>query len=400
MEAQSDSNLWNRFAKFSMAFAVVGLALSVYATLHHYEVKASGVTDAFCNINDLFNCDDIARSPYSEVNGVPLGVWGVGFFLAQLALLLLGMLKPQTRSEHSFAYIAAVTCGVLVSIALGIIAWTEVGVFCLNCMAIYVVTLAQAIILYLYRAEIPTSFSWRKLGNGLISPIIVVAVTIVFFNVFLRPAPSSKLPPAALEALQKQNFLPVEARIEIDKSPFSGLGEDYRKGPDDAKVVLVEFADFQCPACKNASAMMNRIKKMYGDQILVVFKNYPLDGACNAAIRSKIHEFACSSAAMARCAGEQGKFWQMHDLLFERQPLINLANLKTWGGELGLSTEQIDRCLSSTDMLAKLKADASQGDALQIRGTPTIFLNGRRWQGKGGIETLQLEIDEILQSQN
>src|SRR5690606_25971169 len=111
--------------------------------------------------------------------------------------------------------------------------------------------------------------------------------------------------------------------IPINTSPYSGFGEDFRKGGDQAAVVLTEFADFQCPACASFAPTLETLHKDFGDRILIVYKNYPLDTTCNPQLSNQIHEFACDMAVAARCAGQYEKFWQFHDLAFARQSSVS-----------------------------------------------------------------------------
>lgn len=379
-----------------LILAVLGIGASIYSTMHHLEVKASGKTDAACNINDTFSCDEVALSKFSEVAGVPLGIFGLGYFLAALVLLVIGLRGGKPAKEHLHGYIAMVTVGVIVSATLGTISATMLGTYCVTCIAVYVLTGMQAATLLIWRKDLPGNFSVKNAFSGATTGVIAVAAVVLVFN-FTKSYLVTKT--VENNAVVNKDLPALSATAEvipISKSAYSGLGEDYRKGNDDAKVVITEFADLQCPACARISETLGAIAKEYGDKVLVVFRNYPLDPACNSAVKAKIHEHACNAAILARCAGQTGKFWQFHDIAFAMQKDMSANTMRQWGSQLGLSDEQMTTCLSSKDMLAKIQEDVDLGNKLGVDSTPTIFLNGREVLGGKGVSELRSEIDQLL----
>jgi protein-disulfide isomerase len=141
---------------------------------------------------------------------------------------------------------------------------------------------------------------------------------------------------------------------------------------------------------------MTALHRDYGDKIQIVFRNYPLDKSCNVSMQSKMHEFACSAAILARCAGQYGKFWEYFRTVYANQEKISDANLKAWGLQIGLTQEQMDTCLASPDILAKIKDDVSLGNRLGVNATPTLFLNGQKIIGDKGINDIKRRIDDNL----
>ena len=123
---------------------------------------------------------------------------------------------------------------------------------------------------------------------------------------------------------------------------------------------------------------MREVAKTYGDKILVVFKNYPLDKSCNPDMNSDFHKFACYAAVMARCAGTYGKFWQMHDKIYDNQRELSINNIEKWAKSLGLSDKQISQCRDSKDIKNKLIDDIKEAKKADLQGTPTIYINGHR----------------------
>jgi protein-disulfide isomerase/uncharacterized membrane protein len=385
----------------SIFIAAIGTVLSIYASHHQFELMSSGSTDSYCNINDQFSCDDVARSEYSTAFGIPLGVWGLGFFIAQIVILILAMAKPATLIEHIYGQVALTGVGLLGSIALALISAISIGKYCLNCIGVYSVCLVQFLALLKFRRDLPTGYTFQKMTNGGLSAAIVVGLVAGGFHLtrdsWVSPKSSSTTPSSQRNSQDSGlDLSPVAAEVRVDKSPYSGMGEDFRKGSDEAKAVIVEFADFQCPACKSAFELLKQVQKNYGDRVQIVFKNYPLDKTCNSSVQQQIHAHACEAAVMARCAGMQGKFWEMSEKLFNGQAGMDSDKIKLWALSIGLTEEQINGCRSSKDILAKIADDVKQGNQLNVNATPTIFINGRQILGGRSYETIQAEIERIL----
>ena len=386
-----------------IVIAALGLLLSVYTMIHHLELKATGATDAFCNINSTFNCDDIARSKYSELFGIPLGIYGAGYFLSLAVLLITSRIKSQYRNDALHTYRFLVYSGVGVTLVLAGLSFFALGKGCLNCIGVYILCMAQAGAVIAFKDRLPNvDNAMKSLSNGLTFALIPMALAVGSFTLLKPSSPNfhADVPQTgavpARPAPADQVIFGATQVIELNRSPFSGLGEDYREGPDDAKVVIVEFADFQCPACKHAYSMLKQLKLDFGDRIQVVFKNYPLDQKCNKAITHKMHEFACDAAMLSRCVGKKGNYFAIHHLLLDRQEQLSTENAKAWAKEMGLSDAEVQECLVSADVMAKIRDDIAQGDKVGVEGTPTLFLNGRKIQGASNDDGVRRAIEHAL----
>ena len=141
---------------------------------------------------------------------------------------------------------------------------------------------------------------------------------------------------------------------------------------------------------------LKQLKSEFGDQILVVFKNYPLDKSCNDNIKRKFHEYACEAALAARCAGNNGKFWPMHDMIYDNQISLGSENLRKYAERFGVDRATLKECLTSADLVAKIKDDITLGNKLGVESTPTLFFNGRKMSGGRSIELMRAEINNLL----
>jgi protein-disulfide isomerase len=252
----------------------------------------------------------------------------------------------------------------------------------------------QAGLLVAGRRALPWDFDAKNVTSGGATAAIVVAVAVIAYNLLHSATPAREGPTAAQKDVP--TLSPKAEEIPVTKSAYAGLGEDYRKGGDDAKVTIVEFADFQCPACRSMTGTLDALQKEYGDRVLFVFRNYPLDAKCNSSISGSFHENACNAATLARCAGQYGKFWQFYETAYANQKDMSPTTLKQWANDVGLTDEQITQCQASQDILAKIKDDVALGNKLGIDSTPTIYINGRKVLGGRSAAELRTQIDQLL----
>jgi protein-disulfide isomerase len=185
---------------------------------------------------------------------------------------------------------------------------------------------------------------------------------------------------AKLRSENKVNVMltPPRFKVASDNGPWSG-GKN-------APVTVVEFSDFQCPYCRAAETGVKQVRAKYGDQVKFVYEDFPLG----------FHEHAMDAARAARCAGEQDKFWQYHDALFQDQSKLAVADLKAEAAKLGLDNKKFASCFDKQKPDAAIKASQAQGEALGVNGTPTFFVNGRELTGAQSADKFDAVIDEEL----
>ena len=158
-------------------------------------------------------------------------------------------------------------------------------------------------------------------------------------------------------------------------------------GSKEAKVVIVEFSDFECPACRAANPIVKEITKEYGDKILFAYRHFPLVAT---------HRYALKAAEAAEAAGEQGKFWEYQDTLFEHQENLKTEDLKKYAQELELDMEKFNESLDSGKFKDKVTTDLDDGENAGVRATPTFFINGEKHQGTLNLDEFRKQIDKRL----
>jgi protein-disulfide isomerase len=161
-------------------------------------------------------------------------------------------------------------------------------------------------------------------------------------------------------------------------------------GPSTAPVTIIEFSDYQCPYCQRAEASVKEVLKKYGDKVHLVYMDYPLP----------MHQFALKASQAARCAGDQGKYWQYHDALFADQSKLDQPGLKATAKKLNLDTKKFDECLAGDLHMDQVKKSQQEGGDVGVDGTPTFVINGRLMSGAQPPSEMESVIDEELAQQN
>ncbi|MGO8817197.1 MAG: DsbA family protein [Terriglobia bacterium] len=162
---------------------------------------------------------------------------------------------------------------------------------------------------------------------------------------------------------------------------------DHVQGEDDAGCTLVEYGDYECPHCGRAYPIVKRIQKHFGKRLRFVFRNFPL---------GEMHPHAESAAESAEFAGAHGKFWEMHDLLFENQASLSVELYLALAQELELAPTELRLALEGEKFKARVRTDFTGGVRSGVNGTPTFFINGRRHDAPFDYEYLVDAIDEAL----
>jgi protein-disulfide isomerase len=215
--------------------------------------------------------------------------------------------------------------------------------------------------------------------------------------------PFDKLKPQIVAYLKQQKGqqlvmqyveqLRAEAKVEVLLPPYlppkvevAALGPS--KGPDNAPVTIVEFSDFQCPYCSRAEPVVKDLMELekYKGKLKLVYRDFPLPG----------HPLAPKASEAAHCAGDQGKYWEMHSKLFASQPKLEVKDLKAYARELGLDAGRFDKCLDSGEKAVVVEGHAKAGHEVGVTGTPAFFINGRLVAGARPLADFASIIDAEL----
>ena len=163
--------------------------------------------------------------------------------------------------------------------------------------------------------------------------------------------------------------------------------KDHIQGPEGAPATLVEYGDYECPHCGHAHSIVKRVQKHFGKQVRFVFRNFPLN---------QIHPNAEAAAETAEFAAAHGKFWEMHDLLFENQHRLGQPLFEELAKKLKLPVDALAKSLDADEFTPHVESDFSGGVRSGVNGTPTFFINGHRHDGPFEYPDLVRAIEEAI----
>lgn len=191
---------------------------------------------------------------------------------------------------------------------------------------------------------------------------------------------------AAAAAAQQAQTQPQEVKrydVPIDDDPISG--------PETAQITIIEFSDYECPFCQKWQAeVLPRLREKYGDQVRLVYRDYPLIG---------LHDNAAPAAEAANCALDQGKYWEYHDMLFSNQKPLGRTTYERYAQSLGLNMNDFKACLDERRYQKEVEADYNYASELGVQSTPTFFINGLALVGAQPFEVFEQVIDMELAGQ-
>ena len=225
----------------------------------------------------------------------------------------------------------------------------------------------------------------KFLVGSVITAGALIAGAIIFVNFYNREPQEVGLGQANLQPLGQESR---GEKVNVGTGSLPALGDP--KAP----VTIVEFSDFQCPYCERFFSQTElQLRKNFVEtgKAKIFYRDYPLP--------PEFHPNAQKAAEAARCANEQGKFWEYHDYIFNNQSDISVSALKQYAAALNLNTEKFNSCLDSGKYASAVQKDLQEGTALGVSGTPTSFINGKSIVGAVPYETFVQEIESALQSQ-
>ncbi|PYR26159.1 MAG: hypothetical protein DMF98_09835, partial [Acidobacteria bacterium] len=372
-------------SRVALLCAIVGLGASVAAAYVHYRLLFEPSYQSFCDVNTTISCTQVYLSRYSTYRGVPVAVFGGLWFAVAGLLSVAGMTARQTVRESVPGYLF-----VLSTIALAIILYLAYASFfilkayCLLCLITY-----AAVIGLFVTSGAATSFPMTTLprraardlrvllGSPLAVTIAVLfcagaATTLAFFP--REGAVASQAAPPQASASQSSEFERVMAttpRVPI-VIPTDG-----------AKVLIVDFSDFQCPFCKQAFYAYKPILQKYEAQqpgsVKFVLKDYPLDSECNVNVTGGgPHPSACEAAVAVRLAQPHNRMDAMEEWLFNNQPSLTPPVVRQAAHDVGQVNDFEAKYAFTLELV---KGDIALGHQLGVKSTPTLFINGVKFEG-------------------
>lgn len=382
----------------SLIIGLIGFATSLYALTLHLQLKSS--TDALgCDVNDLVSCSKVIGGSYGEFLSIPLGAYGMSYFGLVMALAILPLFVVSSDAWIARWRMLNAFIGAAVSVFLAYIAYAKIGAVCLVCSTVHALAVVNFVWTFLQFRKVRGEVQSVSEGgfSKLLAACLALSVPPLLAGVLLPHVSSIVGADSASEteaptATASGTPFPAEW-LQVSVSNYVGAGEDYRKGNDKAKVVVHMFSDLECPHCKVSAEDIEAAQSAVGaDQVLFVYRNYPLSNKCNAHIGGEGHPYACELAMALRCAGSQRRdaFWEYKSWAFsgiemsaeEKSRNFSPDGLRAHAEKLGLDTARFASCLNDKVEIGKIQADAEVGKKMGITGTPLIVINGIVYKGE------------------
>ena len=382
------------FLVISFLLCFIGAVLSLYATnLTIQLAKHKVVNGGICNFNSWISCDAVLSTKYATMFGIPVAWLGFIFYLWAAVTLLLAIFrkKEEKIAASSSIVLVGASAAVLFSIYKAV-QLVILKVLCPVCVGMYIVNLSLVLLL------MPAlGISYKKIGTFLLSyiksilgirsdltfspkPILYSITFLWMFSIgFVGMKQYEKSIPELEEA--EKPFVMADALEEHFKQPKVKIPVNPKapvKGDTNSGVTIVEFADFECPACKELFDSMKTIFPEISKEAKFYFMNYPLDQSINHYMKHKLHENSGLAACAGICAQEEGDFWSYYDELFENQKSINREFLLDLAAKYGWDKTKFSTRMDSKDVIQRVKNDIEAGASVDIQGTPYLYINGRQ----------------------
>ena len=375
-----------------IVFALAGLlASAASAWVHHQLLTQPGYTSV-CDINATFSCTQAYLSPYGTLLGVPVAILGAIWFALVLAVLVAAPGGTPAFRENVAAYVFALsTAGLAVVLYLAYASFFILNALCVLCIASYIAVIGLFIVSgaasTVPMSRLPGRFS-RDLRALLSSPV-AIAIALVFLAgagtlvaLFPRegqPAAAAAAPAAAPGQPAAAGQVPADFDAQWKAAPRENIGV----AADGAKVLIVKFNDYQCPACADAhrmySGIIKALQQVHPGQIKFVTIDYPLETECNANVGRDIHPGACEAAAAVRMVRPLGKAEEMEEWLYGNQAAMTPDTVRAAAQRIAGITDNNTR---SPEVLREVQRDTAVGGVLRVGSTPTYFINGVRIAGQ------------------
>jgi protein-disulfide isomerase/uncharacterized membrane protein len=423
-----------------VVLCVAGAATSGLLLLqHHGEQGASATVNQVCGDGQESGCDIVNQSAYSAAFGIPLAGIGLFFYLSLIVLLTLGLLAPEVRDAAAALALVLVAIALLLDAGLLSLQAVAIKAFCKLCLFTYLVNAGMIYLLLPARRalgalrRLSSNVEGRLLLAGWVAGSLAVAAAVAgaestltlrasargraLIGMSEASAPPATNPgPAAVgavaspgsptpipvpaggeaqhykelaEKLQQtlddpqklDQYFAAKAAQEFDKAQVQSmdLTDVPSKGAANSPVQIVEYFDYLCPFCRQLAAALDAFLPQAGNRVVVYYKNYPLDQACNPDLKQTVHAGACWLAMGGICSGYQGKFAAYQGKVMTTEVHNpGPADVVRMGTEAGLNAAALEACINDPKTKERLSAEIGEARRVGVQATPTLFINGKK----------------------
>ena len=379
--------------------SLLSAGIHFYLARRAYQLQAGKAEESrICRISEQISCDPALLSPYSRIFGVSVSSWGFAcnlFLTLFLGLFLTGFLGINSfRQNFCFSLSAVILTA---SVIMGIFSLVE-NLVCPLCGLTYLLSaLTSGALFPAFRKSLSLKAAgdlFREKASYALTGLIAAAALFTHIGFVMSFDIKSLSKETSSAFIDWQSAPPVS----FQTSPL------FQMGPPDSRMILVEFADFLCPHCQTVSPVIHRFLKTHRD-VSFHFYSYPLDPSCNPEIKPGKSGLSCHLTKTLICGESQQKGKLVHNLIFERQErFISAVGQEEKTDELineivqkaQLNPQDFTACMKSRETEEALKQTVTEGNKAQIPGTPSFFINGKLWRGRGNLSfSLQTLYDHL-----
>lgn len=382
-----------RTAAFALVCAIVGFGASAAAAYTHYHLLFDPMYRSFCDVSERISCTQVYLSRFSTVRGIPVAVFGALWFVVAGILSTAGLRARASVRESVPGYLFALsTLALAMVLYLGYASFFLLKAVCILCLTTYAAVAGLFFVSGAATSYPMTTLPRRALrdARALVSSPIAVVVAVLFFagavsTLAFFPR-GDHLDAAGTDAAAgNESTTPVASQDQ--RSEFERWYSSQPRVPliiasDGAKVLVVKFNDFQCPACGQSYLQYKPIFAKYDAEhpgaVKLVLKDYPLNRECNDGLSQTIHPAACEAAVAVRLSLFHNRVDAMEEWLYTHQPSLTPPSVRQAAHDVANVTD-FDAKYAST--LAIVKGDVALGRQLGVKSTPTFFINGIKIEG-------------------
>jgi len=351
-----------------------GLLVSLYLSISHYRVYTDIGYQSFCAVSKSINCDTVSQSSYSIFLGIPVPVWGIFGYLFFLLFLPFAWMKD-AKMERIWPLLFLLSFGYSAySIVLAYISSFYIHSYCIMCIVSYGINFLLLYYTWLVgkrfagfsliggvRKDIHHLYLHKKKGVAVFLPFfILLSAGYIYCPRYwdTKPAPPSPF---------------IAKGITDDGHPWIGA--------ENPVLTIIEFADYQCFQCGKMHFFLRKIVEKNQDKVRLVHRHFPMDHKVNPIVKKPYHIGSGELAYFAILAGIKGKFWKMNDLLFDIARKEDKINTQMLADKVGLDARELSRSIHHPYVRQRLIKDIFDGMKLRVTGTPTYFINGKKYSG-------------------
>ncbi|MBN1334777.1 MAG: thioredoxin domain-containing protein [Deltaproteobacteria bacterium] len=351
-----------------------GGGVSAYLLRQHVLVLDGGVS--ICSINQVFDCDAVNTSRWSEMFGIPVALWGLAFYVAVAVGSALWRLGRKGYREAPWVLLLMAIGSLFYSLWLAWISHFRIHSWCLFCISMYgvnVLLLIGSCLAVRRERQAPRPRLWPLLWGSAGDRTARTVVLAGLAALFVGGLSWQGLKQSILAEANADDTLPIG--IYTAPGPVEVSGFEPVFGKPDAPYMIVEWADFQCPYCARASAEIKTYIQTHPD-VQLRFKDYPISSRCNPEVSSLGHRTSCDASFAAKCAHAQGRFWEYADLLMKNQAYQSPEDLRFIAGQIQLDMDAFQACMGSDTPERAVRVDVTAAARVEVNATPTFYVKG------------------------